>query len=193
MGEYESNIDDILGNLEGNLQKINSFNALLREVATTMYANITRRIHNDGQDVNESDIGRYSTTPTLIGASSFVNKTAANKVFGSLAKRRQLDWITFKGRHLAILDGGYKQIRNIEGKDTSHVNLNRTGQLRKDFAFESQGKMYVLGFKSEYGAKLRKYQEEHWGKKIWGVSKQDEQVAYQIVNRYINKTLNAQT
>jgi hypothetical protein len=192
MGEYESNIDDILKSLNGKLSKIDKSKSMIREIASTLYANITRRIHNEGQDVNDSPIGSYSTKPTLVGASSFINKTAANKVFGSAAKRKQLEWVTYKGRHLAVLEGGYKQIRSLEGKDTSNVNLFRTGQLRRDFGFEAQGKDYVIGFKSEYGSKLKKYQEEHWGKKIWGVTKEDQKIALQIFERYINKTLNAQ-
>lgn len=193
MGEYESNIDDILKNLEGKLTKIDKSKSMIREIASTLYANITRRIHNDGKDINEAPIGNYSTKATLVGAKSFINKTAANKVFGSKSKRENLDWVTYKGRHLAILEGGYKQIRSLEGKDTANVNLFRTGQLRRDFGFEAQGKDYVIGFKSEYGAKLKKYQEEHWNKKIWGASNEDKRIALQIFERYINNTLNAQT
>lgn len=193
MGEYESNIDQILKNLEGKLTKIDKSRPMIREIATTLYASITRRIHNDGDDVDGNPIGSYSTKPTLVGAKSFVNSTAANKMFGSKAKRKALDWVTYRNRHLAVLQGGYKQIRSLEGKDTANVNLFRTGQLRRDFGFEAQGKDYVLGFKSSYGSNLKKWQEEKWGKKIWGVTKQDQQIALQIFERYINNTLNAKT
>ena len=193
MGEYESNIDNILKNLDGKLKKVDKSKSMIREIASTLLASITRRIHNEGQDTKESKIGNYSTKPTLVGAKSFVNKTAANKVFGSAKKRRELEWVTFKGRHLAVLEGGYKQIRSLEGKEVNNVNLFRTGKLRADFGMEAQGKDYVLGFKSEYGANLRKYQEDKWGKVIWGVTEDDKKIALQIFERYIKQTLDAQT
>lgn len=191
MGEYESNIDNILAEFQSKVKNINDNKAMIREIATTLYGNISHRVHNDGKDATENEIGRYSTKPTLIGAKSFVNKTAANKVFGSKAKRKALTWVTVKGHSLAELQGGYKQIRSIEGKETNHVNLDRTGKLRKDFGFAAQGKDYVIGFKSEYGAKLRKYQEDHWGKVIWQASEKDKQIAVEIFERYIQKQLNA--
>lgn len=193
MGEYESNIDNILKNLEGKLKKIDKSKSMIREIGTTLLGSITRRVHNDGEDVTLASIGSYSTKPTLIGEKSFITKTAANKVFGSKAKRQALDWVTYKNRHLAILQGGYKQIRQLEGRETSKVNLFRTGKLRTDFVMEAQGKDYVLGFKSTYGSNLKKWQEEKWGKKIWGVTAKDQQLALQIFERYIQKTLDAQT
>ena len=191
MPTYESNIDELVKQFQLEAKKLDKPNEVIREIAATIYSNMSYRIHNDGKDIKNQSIGSYSTKDILIGSKSFVNKGAANKVFGSKKKRSELEWVTFKGRKLAVLKGGYKEIRNIEGKETKNVNLDRTGKLRKDLQFKASGKDYIIGFKSEYGDNMRKYQEEHFDKTIWGVTEEDKKLALQIFEDYINKILNA--
>jgi hypothetical protein len=197
---YESNIGGTVDSITARLNSLKTLDMMLREIATTIYANNIRRIHNKGLAVNESRIGNYSTKPTLIGAKSFTTKAAANKAF-ALIKREQKaasknvkgasKWVTVKGKHLAELSGGYKQIRQLEGKATSVVNLNRTGTLQDDLIVDKSGKDYIIGFRTEYGKKLKGYMEDYFAKKIWGATKKDKEVALAIANKYIKKATNA--
>lgn len=216
MGEYESNIDNILKNLDGKLKKIAKPKTMIREIATTLLGSITRRVHNDGQDVNNTPIGKYSTKLMLATKNQFKNKSKFKQsviksteiVFSSNIKTRKTKakkfktikqplWIKFpkakKAAPVMMIEGGYRDFRNIQGMDAMNVNLNYSGKLKADFGFAQLNNDYVLGFKSTYGSNLKKWQEEKWGKKIWGVTKHDQQVALQIFERYIQKTLDAQT
>lgn len=88
---------------------------------------------------------RYSTRPTLAGGKVFPEKnwTWANTrgqraYFGSRRRRASQRWVrilTPRGpRNLMVIEGGYRAIRAAEGKQTSRVNLQRTGQMFRDFA-----------------------------------------------------------
>src|SRR3990167_875461 len=179
--EYQSNTDTVIDSLIGRLNVIKNMGNAAREIAAAMLASNLHRIHNTGKAVNGSDIGKYSTNPILVGAKSFTTKAAAAKVLGSKKKRKGGQWVTINGRHLL----------ELEGKPVSHVNLNRTGTLQDDLGFEADGKDWVIGFRSQYGKDLREYMEEKYGKKIWGATKHDHDVAEQIIEKFIKKELSA--
>jgi hypothetical protein len=88
-----------------------------------------------------------------------------------------------------VLPGGYKQIRQIEGKETATVNLTRTGKLSKSLIFEPIANGYQIGF-LPYGAKLSQYQEDHWNKMIFALSSNEKRIITTIVNNYIKSKLN---
>lgn len=198
---YTSNAKTVLANLQLKLSKISgqtpseySVDKVVRTVALEIYASNLRRIHNEGKDVNEAPIGKYSTKTTLIGSSSFINKGTVDKVFGS-RKSKDLKWRTLqrggKNVHLALLSGGYKKIRELDGYETSKVNLQRTGRLLKDYAVNSEGKDWVVGFTSEYGSKISDGQEEHFNTRIWGVSRRDSKIIDTILTNFRNQFTNA--
>jgi hypothetical protein len=83
------------------------------------------RIFNRGLDSNGRKIGNYSTRPMLIGAKSFRTKTQAGKVLGSKKNRRKLDWVKVKGRNLAVLEGGYKELREEQGLRTLFRSIQK--------------------------------------------------------------------
>lgn len=214
MGEYESNIDSILAEFQSKVKKIDDKKAMLREIATTLYGNISHRVHNEGKDAKEQPIGKYSTKRMLATKKQFkvqgkfkqskvetqqvkysINKKGEVKAKKGSKKKTPL-WLKFpkakKAVPVMIIDGGYRDFRNIQGMDAMNVNLNYYGKLRKDFGFSADGKDYVIGFKSEYGAKLRKiFEKDKYKKVIWNASEKDKQIALQIFERYIQKQLNA--
>lgn len=192
--QYESNISSVSNSIIVKLNSLKQLDMMLREIASSVYANTIRRIHNKGQAVNGSDIGSYSTKPTLIGAKSFTTKGAAAKAFAQIKREQKAGtskWVTVKGNRLAELQGGYKKIREIEGKAINVVNLNRTGKLQFDLKVEKQGRDYVIGFQTQYGTKLREYMEEHFSKKIYGLTAQDNKIALDIAMKYVKKQKNA--
>lgn len=217
MAGYVSNIDLLLRNFENKLTKISGAgkNKMLREIASTLYSNISRRIHNDGKAVDGTPIGKYSTKLMLASKNQFKNKSKFKQTiiesteityFSNIKKRqtkakklkktKQPLWIKFpkakKAVPIMMIEGGYRDFRNIQGMDAMNVNLNYFGNLRKDFGFEAQGKDYVLGFRSEYGAKLRKiFEKDKYKKVIWNASAKEQQIAVDIFERYLEQELNA--
>lgn len=215
MPNYESNIDNILRNFENKLTKVTGVgkNQMLREIATTIYGNISHRVHNEGKAVDGSPIGKYSTKLMLATKNQFKNKSKFKQsVIESQSvsyketkkglkakkgkKKKEPLWIKFpkskKAVPVMMIEGGYRDFRNIQGMDAMNVNLNYFGNLRKDFGFQAQGKDYVIGFKSEYGTKLRKiFEKDKYKKVIWNASKKDQDIAVAIFEKYLNKELNA--
>ena len=110
-------------------------------------------IHSDhAQDifVDGLDGETYSTKPTFAGGNVFGNrnkfgttnytfatKAGSNKYFGSDKKRASATWrgvSTPRGpRNLILIEGGYKEIRQADGRQTKKVDLTHTGRLQKDF------------------------------------------------------------
>lgn len=123
LGEYMHKVD---ANLQNELQTwINV------QIGSGALALIASRVRQKGETSGNTDFKPYSTKTTLIGASSFTSKTYADKVFGSKKKRQELDWRTVHGHHLALLPGGYKAIREIEGRQTGHKDFERTSEMWK--------------------------------------------------------------
>jgi hypothetical protein len=183
---YKSNFSDAINRIKDKVN-INpkELDKVLKVAATSVQGTMMRRVFNNGKDSKNGMIGNYSTKPTLVGRSSFVNKGAWDRVYRS----KSYKWVTFRGRKLKVLTGGYKQIRQLEGKETASVNLTRTGKLSKSLVIEPTANGYIIGF-LPYGAKLSKYQEDHWNKMIFAPSSNEKRIITTIVNNYFNSKIN---
>lgn len=100
------------------------------QIGAGALALIDNRIRQRGEKAEGGGFKPYSSRPSLIGAKSFTSKVYADKVFGG-KKNKSLEWRTVKGHHLAIMPGGYKQIRETEGRQTGHKDYERTSELWK--------------------------------------------------------------
>jgi len=207
---YVSNISKVV---EGLNMKFKDLAIVIdkasKEIATSLEFANKSRVYTEGIDATGlSMIGKYSTKPILVGASSFKNKSSVNKVFGQrgvysikshqkVKKGMGLKWVRTKTdpRHsLAVLPGGYKQIRDIDGDETSFVNLKRTGKMMKDLQIGKIGDCWCVGFPFAYSQHLTyntmvAYFREKYGKKIWGVSQYDEIKIQSILKRYLDTAM----
>lgn len=177
---YKSNFQSVIKDLEKKLGKVQDDTKIIREIATTTQAEIMRRVFNKGKSTNYSPIGQYSTKTTLVGRSSFVKKTTWDAVY----KNKRYKWVTFKKRRLKVLPGGYKMIRQLEGKRTDTVNEQRTGKLKSSFLIEGRGSSYVIGF-DNYGSKISEYQEKHFGKLIWNPTGYEKGLITKMINTWV--------
>jgi len=182
--EFKSNINTVVDRLTLKLNNIADLKQAKGEIAQALLVSNQDRVHLAGKDTKGKSIGQYSTKPTLIGASSFTTKGAARKVLGSKKKRRALQWRKVKGNNLAVLPGGYKEIRRIEGRETSKVNLDRTGKLRNSLRIIGKAKVFSVGFNA-YGSRLSRWMEEKYGERIWGISRSDDKVINDILKRHL--------
>lgn len=106
----------------------------LQKAAVFTHTKTIVRIFINGLNSANRSIGRYSVRPTLAGRKSFVTKKGFNQFAGTKAKRKKLQWRTVGGKKLFIVRGGYKAIRQADGRFTTFVVLVRTDAMRKDFA-----------------------------------------------------------
>lgn len=126
---------DILQAVPTTMERTIAFNAL---------ALIRHRIARRGERADGGMFKPYSRVPILVGASTFTTEKARARVFGSKTKRRALDWRTIRTprglRRLALLPGGYAQVRQIEGRQIAHKDFERTSEMWKS--------IHVLGVRS---------------------------------------------
>jgi hypothetical protein len=102
---------------------------LMLQLGNDALALVKQRVTETGVNPEGEKYDPYSTKPMLIGAKSFVQQAAANSLLGSKEKRKKLEWRTLNGNRLAILDGGYKKLRDLQGRQTAFVDFVVTGRL----------------------------------------------------------------
>jgi hypothetical protein len=106
---------------------------------------IKERVIGKGTDADGKQFPAYSTKPTLVGCKTFVQKSACATLLGSKPKRKQLEWRTVNGHRLAILPGGYKQIRQLQGRQVNHVDFSVTNDMWNDINVISKTSDHVKG------------------------------------------------
>lgn len=108
-------------------------------VATVMLDKMRQRLFQQGVSGDGNKTGNYSTTPMYASKSAFIGggfsprgKNAKKTATGKLAKgsKNKSDGT---GRKSMYLSGGYKELRQVQGKETSFVNLQYSGLLFTDF------------------------------------------------------------
>jgi len=166
----------------------------MRVAVRVSHNNTVIRIFEAGGASNGSEIGQYSSSPTLVGSSSFKTKRAANKIFGSKAKRAEQEWRKVQGHNLVLLPGGYKEIRKLEGLETSFVNLRFTNNLQSDFRSAIQKlkpNRYVTGTNRKENGEKREWLEEHFGKEIFAPTEKESDIFVEVMNREMIKRFDA--
>jgi hypothetical protein len=176
--KFESNIKQVTDSINLKLKGIANTGEVQRLVATYLRASNLRRIHNEGTAVSGIEIGHYGTKPIYVNP-----KNSPIKFSGEGKKGRKGKTRYFKT--------GYKGFREYVGREISVVNLQMSGKLKNDWVIETDGKNYFIGFKSKYGSNVSKGNEEHFGKKIWGVTTHDHAQIKTIVSEFLTKRLNA--
>jgi hypothetical protein len=136
--------------LEKTIKDLQTKNSLLMpKLGVSALTLIKERVIKTGVDAKGSKFKAYSTKPMLIGAKSFPTKAAGDKVFGSKAKRKELDWRTLgegeAARRLAILKGGYKQWRQIMGAQVGHVDFMVSGRMWANINLVSSASDHAKG------------------------------------------------
>jgi len=182
--------------------KINAFIANWDElvsdafmVATDgLYTNIKNRIFNEHLDANEQKIGTYSTKPMLVGAKSFTNKGKADAFFKAVKAKKEepSKWRTVKnGKHAYILDGGYKELRQVTGlKEINEVNFQFTGSFQlRGMETAVSGDNYLIRFTDRLAQdKGRGYEKKH-AKKIFYASKDESKQTATFIGKTLFKEI----
>jgi hypothetical protein len=180
--EYSDNIKQVLSNIEGKLKKASDVSKLNRTIGTYLQKSNLRRIHNEGRALSGQGIGHYSGKPL------YVNPKHSPRQFPTKGKNGQT---TFKNgkKHKTAYFNGWKGFRSSIGRETGFVNLQLSGKLLKDWIMEQRGKDFIIGFRSEYGTKISAGNEQHFNKKIWGISQQDYKEIEVIKKDFIKQAL----
>jgi hypothetical protein len=188
---------DLAGRLNNLSQQINAEFPQWASVAlgNTALAMLKQRVVNKGIASDGSSFSPYSSKPTLVGAKSFRTQAAAQSVFGSKDKRKKMEWQTINrggsSFRLAILPGGYKQIRTIEGSQVAHKSFLRSGEMwisihTQGTRQEGSGKFITtVGTENDLSNRKLEGNEKREGKEILGVTQQEEIKLTEILDKYV--------
>ena len=172
----------------------NRFTAWLDAVlAAQALAMIDKRVRTTGVGPDGTKYKPYSSSPTLIGAKSFTKKVAADAVFSSKDKRRAMEWFTVGGHHLALLPGGYRRIREIEGRQVAFKDFDRTSQMWTSIRVlgtrqTGQGFATTIGTLNEFSEMKLSANVDREGKEILMTTKQEEAELTEMLDKYITNS-----
>ncbi len=165
---YKSNVQSVIVGLK-NKVILGNPDEMYREISLGIMASNNRRIHNEGRNINESQIGDYSTKKMYVNPINSPVKFSPNP-----------------NRKTRKFDTGYKGYRGFIGRDTTKVNLQLSGALKADFKILKIQNGYALGFESARGKDISEGMESKYHSPIWGITKTDETMILEIVKRYVS-------
>ena len=111
---------------------ITQWGKMMLEVAESANTNLKDRIINTGYNAEGRQYDPYSTTPMLANCKS-MTQSACSKVAGSKTKRKDLKWVTLQrgGKNVRLFElaGGYKEFRELHGRQTGFVDFAFSGRM----------------------------------------------------------------
>lgn len=136
--------------------------------------NIKRRIFTEGKNSGGAQIGQYSTNPIYATRKQFASpgsfmpqgeSTYFQKVNrGGKQFRRRAKVKTM------YLPQGYKQLREIQGKETQFVNLNYRGKTMRAYVIEPTETGAIIGLNTTLAAQIRFEQERRFRANIFNAT-----------------------
>lgn len=107
-----------------------------------------------------------------LGESGFVSIPLTKK--GKPVQRKTKTFVqvktNYQQRTSMYLSGGYKELRNIQGLQTGHVDQTYSGKTISDFQAETDETGMNIGFTTIRSSLIRKGQEKHWNVRIYSPS-----------------------
>lgn len=197
MIKASSNVKDVtlkyINALEQLKKGSEGYDSTLREVATTMRGELTRRIHSEGKNSANATIGEYSTKPIYVSVNNNVGRSFGRPIgktgrskFESGKKKGQ----DHKSRYFA---GGYKEYKTAIGRNRlGTVNLSLSGQLANQFSVIATSNGYGLGWNNTEMFERAGHLEKKYGQgsKVWALTEDEKTLTAEIVNNRIKKLLN---
>jgi len=182
INDFANNLDDMANQAEQALADIYTM------ALSKLDAELNNRIFNEHKDSLDGKIGQYSTKPTLIGAKSFRNKGAASTFFEGKKDEKPSQWRTLKsGKHAYLLEGGYKELRGIQGLPNNEINFQYTGELLKTGIVKKIGAdTFQLVFANKLSENKGRGFENRRGKLVFAPTKEETE----NVNKFIAVKVN---
>lgn len=168
------NINDRLSNLDKD--------AMLRDVALTVYARMRKRVHIDGEAADGSQIGSYSKGYLTVRSGQFQNNKKKRGV--GFQKSGKQTGSYSKGAKL-----GQKRVYYNRGTDQK-VILSMTRQMENDMSVIETDNGYGIGFSNPDNFKKATWNEARYKKTIWKLSDEENVMVINVVNDHLNKALN---
>ena len=151
-------VTERMANVIADLQGEPYGNVMVQVASDALYL-IKDRVINRGEDPNEKKLRGYSVNPMLTSKSQ-MTLSAYNKIAGSRQKKAALTWVVKDGRTFFVLPFGYRQFRDLHGRQTRHVDYTFSGRmwnnikLQRDRSNPNAGMVIVGASTPEERAKI---------------------------------------
>lgn len=126
-------------------------------------ADIDDRIRKKQESTEGDNLPRYSEKEAWYTKKQFVQQSA----FQAIGKRGKPTKSTMYFEH------GYKQLRDVQGRQSDRWDLDYSGTLFKDFELIRGDKEVVIGFATERSADIRHSLEQRLGGEIFSGSNKE--------------------
>lgn len=182
-------IDKLLGliaKVEVVLPSGEVHNDMQREVATSMLAMVTKRIHEEGIATDGSKIGNYSTKPIYVNPDN-----AAGKRFQPAGKNsKEPKFKNGQPRKTRYFAGGYNDFKTTIGRNTlGSVNLSLSNDMNTKTSVIATEKGYGIGWNEDTYVKRAEYLETKYQKRIWSLTTEEIATSVAICNKHIKDAI----
>lgn len=183
MSSFPEKIDQMMYTLQSEFAKA-------EEVAIrTMLAYYIQRVFNNGLASDGGKIGDYSTKPMFTGSKNFRTAGKADAFFDE----DDVEFRTIKTKKgqkaLALVKGGYKEFRELNGLRSDTVDLQFSGSLFESIIVGTYGDNFVLGFNNVEKAKIAAHLEAKYGKKIFYPTKEEIDIVIRAYYDYLREKI----
>ena len=142
-------------------------------------ADFTERVFVDGKDSKNQKIGKYSERGYI---QLLPIEQVNNGKLKALAKKQ--------GRtDNVFVKGGYKETRELTGRQNKYVDLNFTGSLFLSVKISKLGKFYGVGIAGKDEVKKAKDNEKRFNKVIFEATQTEKQKLGQNILKEIKRVL----
>lgn len=155
-----------LGNFINKLNKAIRSEKNLRTAISTVLAVHKPRIFEQGEDVNGSKIGTYSTKAISISRKNQARQTGKT-----------------------YFSGGYAQYKSSIGKNPGYVILRNTDQMMNDYGIVRSGSSFGIGFQNRENYNKSVWMQEKYDTEIFGHSDKEIDIIADVLVDQIIKQL----
>ncbi len=170
-----SNADEVIQLISARLEDIN-IKELTALQASTIMAEMRKRIHVQGKDSNDTQIGVYTPAYMKVRTGLYSDAKKAKKGVKSAGKAT-------KGANK-----GGERAKYQRGSDTK-VILSLTRQMESDMVIIPFENGCGIGYTNETNFKKSQYNEKTYRKNIFNLTKKEREFIFEIGQGYIEEKL----
>lgn len=146
----------------------NTARRISQAAAFQVIAEYKQRIFFNGLDTSGSPIGQYSVNPFYINPLTLTTVKASG--IKPMGKNGQSVFKNGNPHKTKYLTQGYKELRDLTGRQSGTVDLNFSGSLFQSIKVTENGNISAVTYTNDEMANIMEFQEERFSKDISTVS-----------------------
>lgn len=133
-------------------------------------------------------MGAFDSEISLLQNWEVLVRKAALTVFAEHKPRIFERGKAVDGTTRGYVDGPYKELRRKKGREVNFVNLEFTGQMKKDYQVTTSGTV-GYAFTNQINSDKADGEEEYRGKIIFDLTRAEDEMYVRIMDKLISKQL----